>query len=67
MTEFESPVHVHVTKETPVHVYVRKTPGREKARSKLRAKSPAKHASPHARPWIPAPAKTSLRCGKLFF
>jgi len=59
--ETESPVHVHVTKETPVHVYVRKTPGREKSRSKLRSKSPTKKSSPERRPWIPAPAKTSLR------
>jgi len=58
--ELESPVHVHVTKETPVHVYVRKTPGREKTRNKTRSKSPNKK-SPERRPWIPAPAKTSLR------
>lgn len=58
--ELESPVHVHVTKETPVHVYVRKTPGRDKTRNKTRSKSPNKK-SPERRPWIPAPAKTSLR------
>lgn len=61
--EHESPVHVNVTKDTPVHVYVRKSPGREKARSKLRSKSPTKNKSesPVRRPWVPAPAKTSLR------
>jgi len=58
--EHESPVHVHVTKETPVHVYVRKTPGRDKTRAKLRSKSATKK-SPDRRPWVPAPAKTSLR------
>lgn len=63
MMEHESPVHVNVTKDTPVHVYVRKSPGREKARSKLRSKSPTKNKSesPVRRPWVPAPAKTSLR------
>ena len=63
MMEHESPVHVNVTKDTPVHVYVRESPGREKARSKLRSKSPTKNKSesPVRRPWVPAPAKTSLR------
>jgi len=58
--EVESPLHVHVTKQTPVHVYVRKTPGQDKSKSKTRIKS-AKKNSPKKIPWIPAPGKTTLR------
>jgi len=59
--EVESPVHVHVKKDTPVHVYVRKNAGREKTRVKTSVRSRSPKKSPERRPWIPAPAKTSLR------
>ena len=52
---------VVITNPLSVHVYVRKNAGREKTRSKTGVRSRSPKKSPERRPWIPAPAKTSLR------